>query len=382
MTVQPALAQEIVVRTMQVIPFNVNVMDAHGIILGSGEASRIGQLHAGAQLALSQQRAIEIDAGTAKQLAGVRPGVNLPLTVRGQICGVVGLTGAPETVRQFGELVRITAEMILEQAQLTGELQQEKRYREEFVLQLLKPNKTNGEDLAAWALRLGVDLSQPRSAIVCTMGEPSPRLDKALRVIQQWQAALLVQRPDALVAAMSPRELVVLIKFDVETRRDALAEYAQQRLAHIAYMLSEGQSVLPQVALGVALSGAEGASLSYQSAQRTMRVGQQRDPKGRAYSFYDLSLPVLLAGLERGWQAEHLRRPLVRLAAVDRRGGVLRRTLVAWFAENAQVLATARTLHIHRNTLEYRLRRIGEITGLNLANAEDRMLLYVALQLE
>jgi carbohydrate diacid regulator len=46
------LAQEIVSRTMRIIPFNVNVMDAHGVILASGNPARVGELHAGALLAL------------------------------------------------------------------------------------------------------------------------------------------------------------------------------------------------------------------------------------------------------------------------------------------------------------------------------------------
>ena len=41
-TIEAVLAQDIVERTMKIIPFNVNVMDSRGIILGSGETSRIG----------------------------------------------------------------------------------------------------------------------------------------------------------------------------------------------------------------------------------------------------------------------------------------------------------------------------------------------------
>ena len=40
--------------------------------------------------------------------------------------------------------------------------------------------------------------------------------------------------------------------------------------------------------------------------------------------------------------------------------------------------ATAAALYIHRNTLDYRLRRVEELTGLLLARAEDRLLLYVS----
>ena len=56
------LAQEIVTRTMRIIPFNVNVMDGHGVILASGNPERVGELHAGALLALAKKLAVEIDA--------------------------------------------------------------------------------------------------------------------------------------------------------------------------------------------------------------------------------------------------------------------------------------------------------------------------------
>lgn len=78
-----------------------------------------------------------------------------------------------------------------------------------------------------------------------------------------------------------------------------------------------------------------------------------------------------------------MRQPLRVLDAFDGgHGGTLRRTLDAWFAANGRAAATAGALGIHRNTLDYRLRKIAELTGLDLANTDDRLLLYVALQLE
>ena len=83
-----ALAQEIVERTMKIVPFNVNVMDVNGVILGSGNPERIGELHAGARQALAQSRTVEVDAVVTRGLEGAKPGVNIPLAVRGQLCVV------------------------------------------------------------------------------------------------------------------------------------------------------------------------------------------------------------------------------------------------------------------------------------------------------
>ena len=39
------MAQDIVARTMRIIDTNINVMDARGRIIGSGDRERIGELH-------------------------------------------------------------------------------------------------------------------------------------------------------------------------------------------------------------------------------------------------------------------------------------------------------------------------------------------------
>lgn len=73
------MAQDIVARTMRIIDTNINVMDARGRIIGSGDRERIGELHEGALLVLSQGRVVDIDDAVARHLHGVRRGINLPL---------------------------------------------------------------------------------------------------------------------------------------------------------------------------------------------------------------------------------------------------------------------------------------------------------------
>ncbi|THE41233.1 hypothetical protein DJ483_17620, partial [Citrobacter freundii] len=66
------MAQDIVARTMRIIDTNINVMDARGRIIGSGDRERIGELHEGALLVLSQGRVVDIDDAVARHLHGVR----------------------------------------------------------------------------------------------------------------------------------------------------------------------------------------------------------------------------------------------------------------------------------------------------------------------
>jgi hypothetical protein len=70
-------------------------------------------------------------------------------------------------------------------------------------------------------------------------------------------------------------------------------------------------------------------------------------------------------------------RILGALAEHDR--GELARTLRTMLACRLDRTAASRALHVHRNTLAYRLKRIEEITGLDLADPRDIACVYVAL---
>lgn len=380
MMIDARLATEIVVRTVEVMPFDVNVMDAHGVILASSDAARVGEIHAGAQLVLARARAVEIDAAMAANLSGARPGINLPLSVRGKVCGVIGVTGEPDAVRGFGELLRVTAELILEREQLTVELRRNARHREEFVLQLLRRTAAAAE-LEAWADRLGIDMRLAHAAIVCRLSGVDTEPEAGVGQIEAMQSQLAQEWPQLLSAKTSYRELVMFDAVDARAGRDGvLATHAGKRLAALEGTLRKVATQPFSLALGIALDGIDGFERSYQCALATLRVGAARTPQRAAYSYYDFVLPVLLSALSQGWQARQLRLPLTRLLARERRSGALLDTLKAWYAHDGHPSATAQALGIHRNTLDYRLQQIRDATGLDLGAIDDRLWLYIALQ--
>lgn len=56
-------------------------------------------------------------------------------------------------------------------------------------------------------------------------------------------------------------------------------------------------------------------------------------------------------------------------------------TLEAFFEEHGNLTRTAKRLHVHRNTLLYRMDRIREISGLDLDNPETRLAVHLALRI-
>lgn len=69
------------------------------------------------------------------------------------------------------------------------------------------------------------------------------------------------------------------------------------------------------------------------------------------------------------------------LREIDRSSGMLEQTLLVYFEKNRSAGEAAETLHIHINTLYQRLKKIEEVLGLSLKNADDVLQLQLACYL-
>ncbi|BFN34810.1 sugar diacid recognition domain-containing protein [Vibrio harveyi] len=367
------LAQQIVDRTMSIIGHNINVMNAAGTIIGSGEAERIGQKHDGAVLALNHGDSLELDEQSCQSLQGVKPGINMLLHFKGEVVGVVGVTGKPEQIRAFAQLVKVTAELTIEQASLVEQLQWDRRHQEEFVSAWLN-QQLNDSDLHDWAQRLCIDLVTQRVAVVIELiADNAPvSLSKVREVVD----VLYRSEDKPLVAIMSMNEIVVLKPL----RSSSTSNSDQSVLERIQRRLTANQIDDVRLAIGQYFDGAKQLPLSYQSAKQVLAVGRRSHPEQTTLSFSEYRIPVLLAPLADSWQGEQLAQAMTSLASADKSGQLVK-TLEAYFHANCNANDCANALFIHRNTLRYRLDKISEVTGISTHDFTGLVELYIASHL-
>lgn len=350
------LAQDIVARAMAILPCNVNVMDPLGIIIGSGDTERLYTRHEGAQLVLANHRIVEIDQAMARGLDGVRPGVNLPLLLNGQLMGVLGITGEPGEVRVYGELVRMTAEMLLEQRRQQADRQWREQRGEALIARLLFGDAGTG--LRDEAERLGLRPELPRQAVLLELADA-----EQVDLIAAWlngryaHGWCVVQGPGRLYwCRVNGRER------DDESLLEQLAAQGWQvtRMA-----TAEPTRTLPE--LRHACAGL-GDLLDFARAQR---------PAQRLLRLEPLCLAALLWRYREDPLARRLATPLARLSDQP----PLLDTLQAWFDHGGESQSCAAALGIHRNSLRYRLEKIAELTGCDPYRIDDAMRLYAGLSM-
>lgn len=357
------LAQHIVDRAMAILPHNINVMDAQGMIIGSGDPSRLHTRHEGAQLVLANRRVVEIDAQAAACLRGVKPGVNLPLLHAERLIGVLGITGDPEIVRPYAELVRMAAEMLVEHRVLQAERHWQRHQQVAWLRQLLDP-MLRLSSLEVDAERLGLQLTWPRQMCLLQLdgeGDPLPRQARLL--------AALGGKSEHLVAPLGRHELLWCRPYSTTRDDRAWLQQADEREWGVSSLaLSDPLHDLTEV---------RQASLVLRDLQA---YGQARFPGRRLLRLDELRLPTLLYAQRHSWLLQGWLAPLRQVLMQDPQG-TLRATLEAWCAHDGQVQTCAQELGIHRNTLRYRLERIGELSGLDLNRFDQRLQLSLGLGL-
>ncbi len=247
----------------------------------------------------------------------------------------------------------------------------EERMRATFLDELLA-----GEiaDEQAWIQRgaaLGYDLTRPHVAW----------LIEATRV-PEWPAPLLTFIERLGVTAPSSRrgqDILLFWPIDNAVSGRELKAVAGDLIAQITAKLPQAKFV---IGIGRPAPSPARWLQSQQQARESWRLGKEWKAAPITY-FGDLGLYQLLTALGGSPEsARFFRKTLGKLVAHDDNNNAeLVDTLEAFFACHGNLSQTASRLHIHRNTLTYRLERIAEITQLDLDDADARFSLQLALML-
>ncbi|WMI79452.1 sugar diacid recognition domain-containing protein (plasmid) [Pseudomonas aeruginosa] len=350
-----SLAQEIADRAMAILPRNVNVMDSQGLIIGTGEAERLYTRHEGAQLVLANNRAVEIDSAAASALRGVQEGVNLPLCLEGQLIGVIGVSGEPEEVRTFAEMVRMTAEMLV--AQRNDQRHQIwLQKRTEDVLSAILLSGQSAQRAIVEAQRLGLKPDLRRTAILLDLANPSD-IEQVTRWIQHQVA-------DAWCVPLHASGLVWC------PPRTVPPDFPE-RVTRAGISLSRVAIGTPNIETGSLRSEVEQLSDLMAYAQAKVPDIQWLD-----LAAHRIQVAVWRYRSEDGFR--QLAEPYLSLQQEDG-NGQLRKTLKCWVEHGSDGQACAEALNIHRNSLRYRLERIADITGFDLASPKGITELYLAM---
>jgi purine catabolism regulator len=343
----------------------------------------VGEGHGpGPLLALSTAEVARLGDGAADiPAAGVERLVTA-IRVEGRLAGYLSLLGSPgsfdvsdQIVAEQGALL-CGLELAKERAASSADAQQ----RAHFLQELLNGGHRDPVALARRARAFGYDPSPPQMVLV--LGAREGQEPDAARMAQRLKDDLAQRHVAGFVAVHPEADAPVVVVYPLPGEG---AASAGRRLARS--LIDTVQRQFPQTPVLGGLSRplrrlSEMADALHEAEQawslgRRLAINGSSLMDAAELGIYRLLLPLAATSTLRAFCQE----TLGELEAYDRQqGSDLVHTLDVYFAQLGNLSRTAEAMHLHRNTLIYRLERIAAILGVDLDDAETRLRLQVALK--
>lgn len=375
MNITTGLALPIVNKLLPMLNYNINIMDKHGVIVASGDLERIGQVHEGALHVLATRQPIIIREEESGSLYGTKPGINVPLELHGDIVGVVGITGDPDEVQKFVWIIKLSVEVMLEQIYMSKQTQYRKMAVENWVMDLINPHEFSEKKLETVGKMLHIDWEIPRCAILVEVEE---LFFNEKQTDLNWQE--LNERSEQLLGRLK-------MAFDYKT----ICARVDDGLFFLAVPTDKalGQNEVNKmtqlldktgfhyfVGIGSVRTGLSGYRESYKEAKQCIRLMKKFPSDKRQSRIQDWGVIRYLDLLPPEVQKALLEEYLPGDAGISEE---YLQTLKVYLECDLDVYQTSKALHIHRNTLFYRLDKISQSLGLDYRKFNDLLTMRLML---
>lgn len=359
---RPSLAKKIISEVKKFLDENLIIVDVNGMIIASTDESRVGNFHEGAKICIQERRKIIITDKDEIHLDGVKAGINLPIFFQKQIVGVIGITGDPDKVSPYGELLRKMTELLINESYYFEQLEWQARALEAFVFDWIQPKEWS-DSFINQAELLGIDLKLQRQVVI---GHHSGG-----EIIQHpiWQDLIqtfMIKNKDVFVRWGNERFVIVYGLTGVKNKQQTL--HFIQKIKHY---IEEKYDQFISFGIGQ-VTNSRDIYQSFKEAERALTIAKQ---KHSIVFDEDLRLEMCLQDIKKQTRLEFIRRTIAAIIEENE----LMDTLRVFVAHNLSIKNTADALYIHINTLHYRLKRIAKITQLNPRDFHDMTTLYLAL---
>lgn len=367
MLISPELANTIVKRAMDIIHHNVNVIDHQGIIIASGENHRIGERHEVACEVIKNRQRMTIETPQqAAKYQNVQPGINHPIIVDDRVALVIGISGNPVAIGRYAELAILAAELLVKQLLEIREINWQYRIRDLLIKQFIEQDDDRRKkDILSQLKQQNISLDAayiPMHINIETggnlLGKTIDHILNEISKILQSQNVILLSHNEILLLVSEPKRSDLIV--------DKINAFLETQLSHYT------------IAIGVESNDPEAFRrsvfmLKEMQSQAKSLCSDQRIVNGKQLAFDGLLNEAKTSHFTLYYQHQ------LNKILTSNSGKTLFKTLSTYINNNAEVNATSQNLGIHRNTLNYRLHQIKEITSLDPFMFKDLCQLAIAL---
>lgn len=247
---------------------------------------------------------------------------------------------------------------------------------QEFFWQLLSGNVRNKADIDRQAKRFGMELD---GNLTVTLIEFDSDVTETMERHAYYLTETL-QQSRVIFRLFEQNQLIMLTQLG--TDKDSIHDFT----ADFILKMEERLQINPvKGAYGLIYDSPEHITDSYKQALKVLDLKEQFPKKlGEIYSYHDLGVFQFINELYKIRSRNHYHNEsLKKLKEYDQQHRSDLLTSLKIFLEcDSNVHKASQLLHIHINTLNYRLKRIAAIGNVDLRNSNQKMTLYLDLLMD
>ena len=352
-----SMAQDFVEATSSLVGGRtINIMDREGTIIASTEQERIGTFHQGAAEVIATGKPVLIETKDLPRYPGAKEGYNMPIFLKDELIGVVGIFGCEEQMLNVANLLKVYVTQHFAQQAMAQKQNVESEVRNRLLSLLLLGDTGQMETIYQLSALIPVQLAFPVKVIMIRAGKRKNTREQMNHYTQlfqnmMWQGTLDrsrdvfgIQNNDCIIIHSAPRH-----------------GKADEDLDKII------AQVVREEGLCIAVSGAcprledIPGGMKESNTLISMEGGPVRNLEDSQVKIQYLIYKSLIHGGTK--YAEMLYRKLT--ASQDaRQVEVLLVTARVYYQENGSVQKASERLHLHKNTLLYRMKRLFQLLDL------------------
>ena len=387
-------AGEIAATVSALIGFDVIIADLRGVAVGSSDDRWLNMLLAPARAAAESGETVETSGSR-----GAFSGVSCPVqSMNGRVAGAVSIAGEPARVRPFAAIVSRQVELLLRERELYAFAGNRESTLENLLQDIgsFVPGVSNEALLASRAAEFGYDRERDYTAVAVDLYQfgrfaletreqvRDKRENIQTRILNVKKAVLASIRKVFcgacdISATLGNNRFVILHAAPGED--GAAQPELTHRLAQQTLEAIEEFGLKAAVGVGSPARGIPALAVSYQEAWKALFLGKKFCTRPGVYEISEYRLEDVITTIDAPVRARYVRAVTGSFRS-DPDWNQMRETIRGWCESSFSLIEAAKRLHIHRNTLIYRMDKIARETGLDLHDFRTCLNLYLALVMD
>ncbi|WP_342600319.1 sugar diacid recognition domain-containing protein [Psychrobacillus sp. FSL H8-0483] len=356
------LGQGIINELSLLIKEEVILTDARGFIQVSTDPTRVNQFHEGALLCIKAEKLLHMKESEVSNLRGVRKGVVIPIIIDDKPIAILGITGDPKKIQPQALLIRRVVELFIQDSLKRQEKDEKIREFEFFMIDWITSN-TRDKQFYNRAELLDIEVELYTQVVMIQALDEKRRFKT--EDVDFFMSVQLIH--PLLKASRWGQEKIILVLPEMDQTK--LKIELENLLLHVKRKMKMELAV----GIGERVAYSE-LALSFNQSERAVKVSQ----KYRRIVFErELLFDLIIHSLPKDTKERFIERTVAPL----QKDQELLHNLRVWFSENQSMKNTAQKLHIHKNTLAYRLQKVEDMTGLYISEFHDVFLIYLGIRL-